>query len=502
MKRDLSDSKWVFFCTFLGILLLSASVKSGQVSAVQEPPPLRTAEPVAIVIDDLENYIPGRMQELGVPGVSVALIRDHTIAWTAGFGVVNTLTRVPVTPDTVFEVASNGKPVAAYIALQYVSQGWLALDEPVINYLTTPWLPRSDSADTITMRHLLTHSSGLSNAMLLRSKRLAFSPGEKFCYSGIGFMYLQALLEQRIAQLSADHQAVSIENIAHDRVFKPLGMNSSSYISSPDIHLRTANGHVSYVIPVAVWTAFWLVLSSLFFLADSLFLYLCRRQWSFKYRRVLYLVGFAWVSLCLIIGFILGWNFSGLAVVLGLMLSLIWGLLFFSGRWFLPRGLGTVNGPTGWKLMWLSVSFLLSLTLLLGISAAVSGPLPNLYIRQPNVAYTLRSTASDMARFLIEMAAPQHIDTQLATQSRSPQISVIPDISWGLGIGIQQSAEGDALWHWGSNTGYKSLLVIYPERGLGIVILTNGDRGLPLARDIAQRALGGEAYWSIYGAGP
>jgi CubicO group peptidase (beta-lactamase class C family) len=70
-------------------------------------------------------------------------------------------------------------------------------------------------------------------------------------------------------------------------------------------------------------------------------------------------------------------------------------------------------------------------------------------------------------------------------------------MSWGLGPGIQHSEDGDALWHNGQTPGYRSLMVIYPEHQIGVVVLTNSDRGFPLACDVAQRALGGSAISAI-----
>ena len=75
----------------------------------QEELPLRLSEPVEAIVADLENYIPEYMREQNIPGVGIALIRDGKVVWTEGFGVANILTREAVTPDTIFEVASNSK---------------------------------------------------------------------------------------------------------------------------------------------------------------------------------------------------------------------------------------------------------------------------------------------------------------------------------------------------------------------------------------------------------
>ena len=104
----------------------------------EQVPPLRLSESVDAVIVDLENYTPKYMREQNIPGVTIALIRDGEVVWTEGFGVANALTRQPISPETLFEVASNSKVVTAYIALRLVDQGVLSLDDPLNSYLPEP----------------------------------------------------------------------------------------------------------------------------------------------------------------------------------------------------------------------------------------------------------------------------------------------------------------------------------------------------------------------------
>jgi CubicO group peptidase (beta-lactamase class C family) len=99
--------------------------------------------------------------------------------------------------------------------------------------------------------------------------------------------------------------------------------------------------------------------------------------------------------------------------------------------------------------------------------------------------------------FLIEVAEPQHLNAELAAQVRTPQVSAGRNMTWGLGPGIQHSEHGNALWQNGQTFGFRSLMVIYPEQHIGVVVLTNSDHGFPLACDVAQRALGGSAISAI-----
>ncbi len=90
------------------------------------------------------------------------------------------------------------------------------------------------------------------------------------------------------------------------------------------------------------------------------------------------------------------------------------------------------------------------------------------------------------------------LDGDTASQLRTAQIAINDDFSWGLGIGIQHSDQGDALWQNGMTPGLRSLVVIDPEHQWGVVVLTNCNDGAQVAHDVAARALGGKARWSSF----
>ena len=94
---------------------------------------------------------------------------------------------------------------------------------------------------------------------------------------------------------------------------------------------------------------------------------------------------------------------------------------------------------------------------------------------------------------LIELSTPQHLSTEMATQMRTPQVELSNDISWGLGPGIQHSQEGDALWQFGQQIDFQSIMIIYPDHNFGVVVCTNNDvLNSDVALEIAHRALGGK----------
>ena len=174
------------------LAILLGLVVYGQATALAAPtpgssPPLRLAEPLGTVVADLEDYIPERMRQDDIPGLSIALIRDGKRVWTEGFGIANTLSAEPVTPETVLEVGSISKAIATYTALRLVEEGKLSLDVPLSEQLSDPWLPPSVYGDQITLRHLASHSSGLgdnNDSLIGLDKSIAFRPGSSGAWIG------------------------------------------------------------------------------------------------------------------------------------------------------------------------------------------------------------------------------------------------------------------------------------------------------------------------------
>ena len=114
----------IFTLMALPIVLLgtgaSSQVREYAASVPASEPPLRTSEPVGDIVADLEEFIPTYMNQEGIPGVTIALIRDGEVVWADGFVVANTITGEPVTVDTLFEATSNCKVVTVYTALRLV----------------------------------------------------------------------------------------------------------------------------------------------------------------------------------------------------------------------------------------------------------------------------------------------------------------------------------------------------------------------------------------------
>ncbi len=201
------------------VALLFSQPLSAQEKALQTK--LKTAEIVA----RLEQHIPQLMQDGEVPGLSIALIREAKLVWHHGFGVKNAETNEPVTDSTVFEAASLSKPVFACAILKLVDSGKLDLDKPLNQYLPGNYDVGDDPRlNQITARRVLTHTTGFPNWRPNGSPvlKIFFTPGEKFSYSGEGFVYLAKAVEHLTGE--------PFDAFMKRMVFDPLGMNSSSYV--------------------------------------------------------------------------------------------------------------------------------------------------------------------------------------------------------------------------------------------------------------------------------
>jgi CubicO group peptidase (beta-lactamase class C family) len=176
-----------------------------------------------------------------VPGLSYALIRDGQIVETKAAGVRDISSGVPVDTDTVFEAASLGKPVFAYAVLQLVDAGELSLDTPLSKYVPD-YVKDDPRAAEITVRNVLSHTTGLPN---WRSKttplKTYFQPGERFSYSGEGYVWLQRVVEAITGQ--------PLNEVMARLVFDPLEMHRSSYVWRADFETDYARPHDDQLLP-------------------------------------------------------------------------------------------------------------------------------------------------------------------------------------------------------------------------------------------------------------
>ncbi len=174
-----------------------------------------------------------------VPGAALGIYQDGTIVHTRGYGQSNLEHGIPVSPSSVFHVASLSKEFAAHCVTLLAKEGKLSLSDDIRTYF--PEIP--DYGETITIQHLIHHTSGLRDQwdllelagwreddlitdedafeICVRQRALNFAPGSRYSYSNTGYTLLGLIVKKVTGQ--------SLRDFAHDRIFEPLGMASTHF---------------------------------------------------------------------------------------------------------------------------------------------------------------------------------------------------------------------------------------------------------------------------------
>ena len=151
-------------------------------------------------LEGFEKQVGDLRVRLKVPGISAVIIKDQKVVWARGFGFADLEKRIPVTPDTLFHLASITKTFGATLIMQLVEQGKLSLDEPVSRYST------EFKDDSVKIKHLLTHTA-------------SGTPGERFQYDGNNYDYLTTVIEKKTGK--------EFEQVVVETFLDPLGMMNS-----------------------------------------------------------------------------------------------------------------------------------------------------------------------------------------------------------------------------------------------------------------------------------
>jgi CubicO group peptidase (beta-lactamase class C family) len=181
------------------------------------------------------------------PGCVCAVSQHGKLVMNRAYGSADLEREVPLRTNSVFDIASIQKQFVAAAILLLVEDGRLALSDDVRKYI--PELP--DYGHTITVDHLLTHTSGLRDwtgifplangspdalSLILRQRGLNFTPGEEWSYSNSGYV----LLKEMITRISGK----PIDQFLRTRLFDPLGMKSTQYLS--DLRQVVKNRALAY----------------------------------------------------------------------------------------------------------------------------------------------------------------------------------------------------------------------------------------------------------------
>ena len=206
--------------------------------------------------DDLDDFVNATIRRLNIPGAAIAVVKDGTVVRTGGYGLADRERGIAPQPDTVFLIGSVSKQFLAAGIMLLVQDGKLAVSDHVGTFI-----PDAPPAwGDITIRHLLTHTSGLRReapaADLNRSQpdieliRSAYSlplqwkPGDKYDYSNLGYYTL--------AEVITRVSGTPWPEFMQRRVFGPLGMTRTTTTSDAG---RLANRASGYVFRDGAWSA-------------------------------------------------------------------------------------------------------------------------------------------------------------------------------------------------------------------------------------------------------
>jgi D-alanyl-D-alanine carboxypeptidase len=199
--------------------------------------------------DRVDDLVRREMRRRHIPGLALAVVRDGKIIKARGYGLASVEFDAPATPETVFEIGSITKQFTATAVVMLVEEGRLALDDPLSKHL--PHTPEAWRG--VTVRHLLTHTSGLRNytglpgfelterlgrddfIKLIAQHPPAFRPGESWSYGNTNYNLLGFIVEA--ASGKPYWQFVS------ERIFRPLGMTATSNRDPRFVVRRRATGY-------------------------------------------------------------------------------------------------------------------------------------------------------------------------------------------------------------------------------------------------------------------
>jgi len=195
----------------------------------------------------IDQFVRTEMQARKIPGVSLAIVRNGKVELLKTYGMANLEHSVPVKPETIFQSGSIGKQFTAAAIMILIQEGKLSLEDKVTKYF-----PEAPAAwQEITIRHLLTHTSGLGDyppeidlrrdyteeqlLAAFQKAPLAFSPGEKWDYSNAGYVTLGILIRKVTGKFHGD--------FVTERILRPLQMTTARVISEADIVPNRASGY-------------------------------------------------------------------------------------------------------------------------------------------------------------------------------------------------------------------------------------------------------------------
>jgi D-alanyl-D-alanine carboxypeptidase len=212
----------------------------------------RQAAAVASLETQADAVVAAAMKEQSIPAVSIAIARGGRTLVAKGYGLANVELDVKTSPSTVYRIGSLTKQFTAAAVMRLVETGKMSLDDPIEKYL--PDYPVAGRR--ITIRHLLTHTSGIKSytglgpkfwdnaaldfsheklIALFKDEPPDFQPGEKYLYNNSGYYLLGVILEKVTGETYGIHVKKAL--------FDPLGLTSTAYCDNAPVIKQRAAGY-------------------------------------------------------------------------------------------------------------------------------------------------------------------------------------------------------------------------------------------------------------------
>ncbi|MBW1298683.1 serine hydrolase [Aquimarina litoralis] len=237
--------------TAILICLVSLNITSCSNGIVSEK--ITRLDTSTITKDSITTKVKQLMEHANVHGMALTIYNDNQVTYQKTFGYKNFEKKQKLTDTTNIYGASFSKAVFSVLVMKLVEEGYLTLDTPLESYLSkkiyeyapkTRWhdnfsdLQADSLYHKITARMCLSHTTGFPNYRWFEPDhklRVHFNPGNRYQYSGEGFIYLQVIIEKILGK--------GLEEIAQEKIFKPLKMEQTSYQWNTSFEKDFAYGH-------------------------------------------------------------------------------------------------------------------------------------------------------------------------------------------------------------------------------------------------------------------
>jgi len=219
-----------------------------QYSAFSQTTNIITADGKTLNSDTIDRRIERIRDAAGVTGIAVGIINHNQPVYIKKYGVNNNASGQYGTVNTSLYAASFSKSVFAFLVMQLVDQNKIDLDQPVYTYLPKALPEYADYKDLagddqwklITLRHCLSHTTGFPNWRFLNPEntgklKIFFTPGSRYAYSGEGIVLAQLVIEAVTGK--------KLEELAQEMIFRPFGMQHTSFVWQPGLDMDYAVGH-------------------------------------------------------------------------------------------------------------------------------------------------------------------------------------------------------------------------------------------------------------------